>query len=409
LTLTALSLLGTTACGAPGEGADEPPARGAGTGQGAGEIELIEPARAFPESYSYIQTIRELPDGRVMWADPLGQALVVADLDAERADTLGRVGQGPEEYRQPDAVWPLPGDSTLLVDLGNGRLTAIGPDGTFGETWPIGQGQPGAGMVIALPVAVDDQGRLYIQGRFGPAPGGQLPDSAPVLRFDRGTGAVDTVATVKLEERTMDRSGGPGNQRVSIGVVPLSPADAWGVALDGRIAVARSGDYHLEWLTPDGSSVAGSSVDVEEVAIGQAEKEEWDRERSLSGGGLSIGLTMTDGVAQMSFSRGGNMRLAGGDEDEDSGLDRYDWPDRKPPFYDARILVDDAGRAWVRRHVEAGERPTFDVFDDDAERVATVRLPLGRRIVGFGPNGLYVVNVDEFDLNYLERYDMPAL
>ncbi len=407
LALTTLSFLGATACGELEEGGDGSPAGRGARAQGVRGIELSDPARAFPESYSYIQSIRELPDGLVMWADPLGQALVVADLDAERADTLGRVGQGPEEYRQPDAVWALPGDSTLLVDLGNGRLTAIAADGTFGDTWPIGQGQPGPGMVIALPRAVDGQGRLYIQGRFGPGPGGQLPDSAPVLRFDRGTASVDTVAMVKLEERTMERSGGPGNEQVSIGLVPLSPADAWGVAPDGRMAIARSADYHLEWIAPDGSQVAGSPVDVAGVSIGQAEREEWDRERSLSGGGLSIGISMNNGVAQMSFSRGGNMRLGG--EDEDSGLDRYAWPDRKPPFYNATVLVDDVGRAWVRRHVAAGKQPTFDVFDGSAERVATVVLPMGRRIVGFGPSGLYAVRVDEFDLNYLERYEMPGL
>ena len=54
--------------------------------------------------------------------------LFVVDMDAGTRAQVGAEGQGPEEYRQPDAVWPLPGDSTLLVDLGNGRLVVLGPD-----------------------------------------------------------------------------------------------------------------------------------------------------------------------------------------------------------------------------------------------------------------------------------------
>ena len=366
----------------------------------AQNVGLTEPTARFAESYSFIQTVRELPDGRVMWADPLGQALVIGDLDAATADTLGRVGQGPQEYRQPDSVWPLPGGSTLMVDLGNGRLTKIGPDGTFGDTRPIAQGDPGPGMTIALPSAVDSEGNIYITGRAMPTRGGQLPDSGAVTRLDHATMSVDTVTMIKLPGRTMSRSGGAGNQSVSIQVIPLSPADGWTAAPDGRIGVARSGDYHFEWIGTDGSVVAGAPVDYDPVRIGQAEKEEWDRDRARSGGGLSISMMMNNGVAQASFGRGGSN----GDDD----LDQYEWPDRKPGFYGNGLLVDPAGNAWVRRHLEAGEQPMYDVFDAHAGHVGSVTLPANRRLVGFGEGNLYAVYMDNFDLNYLERFELPS-
>jgi hypothetical protein len=393
--MVAPSALLLVACG------EEPQAEGASESPSGGVVALSEPTAAFPEAYSFIQNVRELSDGRVMWADPLGQALVLADLDAAAADTLGRVGQGPSEYQQPDAVWPLPADTTLVVDLGNGRLTQVAPDGTFGETWPLFQGEPGPTMVLTLPEALDARGRIYIEGRGGMTRG-ELPDSAPVLRVERGGETVDTVAIVKLQERTMTRSGGPGNQNVSIDLVPLSAADAWGVAPDGRIAVVRSDDYHLEWIASDGSVVTGTPVAFDPVPIGQAEKEEWDRQRSLSGGGLSISLSMDNGAAQMSMRRGGS----GGSRDE-TDFDRYEWPDAKPPFYNGIVRVDTEGRAWVRRHVEAGEPPLYDVFDTQARHVGSVQLPMSRRLVGFGPSGLYAVYVDDFDLNYVERYELP--
>ena len=106
----------------------------------------------------------------------------------------------------------------------------------------------------------------------------------------------------------------------------------------------------------------------------------------------------------MNLSRGG----AGGGSGEPD-LDQYEWPDEKPPFYGARIPVDDAGQAWVRRHVRAGAPSLYDVFGPDAEHLAAVQLADGRRIIGFGRDTLYAVHFDEFDLVYLERYGMPRL
>ncbi len=62
----------------------------------------------------------------------------------------------------------------------------------------------------------------------------------------------------------------------------------------------------------------------------------------------------------------------------------------------------------MRRHVEAGERSTYDLFDRAGKRVGTVTLDPGDRVIGFGKRGVYVVAFDEFDLNYLERYAMPS-
>lgn len=370
------------------------------TGASGQVVELTRPDAEAPEAFSMVQTVRELPDGRVLVADPLGQALVVLDLRAAVADTLGRVGQGPREYRQPDAVWPLPGGASLLVDLGNGRLTELGPDLAFGPTAPIAKGDPRAGdLVLAIPQGVDDRGRLYFRSMIRPAPGGSLPDSGAVLRLDRGTGVVDTVATFKLEGRTSRTSGGPNDQRQEISPIPLSPADAWGVAPDGRVAMIRSGDYHLEWIGAGGQVVRGPAVPYDRIRIGQAEKEEWLEEQETAGGGLQIGITMENGVMSMRFGRGGPS--------DEPDLDRYQWPEVKPPFYNGRVLVDGAGRAWVRRHVDAGERPTYDVFDAGGRRTQQVRLARGRRLVGFGKGAAYAVHADEFGLQYLERYPLP--
>lgn len=357
------------------------------------------PTAAFPEDFGTIQTVRELADGRVLVADPLGGALYTVDMDAGTRTQIGTEGQGPGEYRQPDAVWALPGDSSLVVDLGNGRMIAVGPDMSFGGTTPLSAGDPRSGMVIAIPQAVDGSGQVYARS-MGGGPGGAMPDSGAVLRVARATFTVDTVARFKLEDRTVVRSGSANNQSVNVSPVPLSPQDTWGVARDGSVVVARSSDYHLEWFGPDGTVTRGDPRPFDAVPINQAKKEEWARVQGQSGGGIGISVNVQNGAVQMNFSRGGQGEV---------DLTQYTWPDVAPPFYDGRILVDANNRAWVRRHVRPGQPTTYDVFDRSASHVTTLTLPANKRLIGFGNRTAYVVAYDEFDLNYLERYAMPSM
>jgi hypothetical protein len=368
------------------------------------QVRLDRPTAAFPEDFGSIQTVRELPDGRVLVADPLGKALYLVDLDAGERSVVGSEGQGPEEYRQPDAVWALPGDSTLLVDLGNGRTVALGPDLSFGPTQPIAVSEfrRGQTMVLAIPQGIDGQGNIYARAMGGGLGMGAYPDSAAILRISRETRVADTAATFKIQGVQQSTSGGGGNQSVQISPIPLSPEDAWGVATDGSVVVARSGDFRVEWILPDGTVRRGSAIPYDPLPIRTAEKEEYVAEQGRSGGGISIGVQMVNGEVTMSFARGGSE--SGGRE-----IDQYTWPEEKPPFYGGRIPVDPVGRAWVRRHVRAGEESTYDVFDGAGSRVGTVLLDAGKRVIGFGTNAVYVVSYDEFDLNYLERYAMPGL
>ena len=162
-------------------------------------------------------------------------------------------------------MWPLPGGGTLLVDLGNGRLTELSPELEFGDTRPyaVGEVGPGRELVLAIPQAVDGRGRLYFRS-FGRMGGGELAsDSAYILRLDLESEVVDSVGRFKLPATTTRTTGGPNNQNTSVSPVPLSAADAWGVAADGRVVIVRSGDYHVDWISSDGDIVSGPAVPYE--------------------------------------------------------------------------------------------------------------------------------------------------
>lgn len=177
----------------------------------------------YGEGFGYLSAVRELPDGGVLVADPLGQLLVAIDLESGEAETWGREGAGPAEWRQPDAVFALPGGKTLLVDLGNGRLTTIGADGTFGETYPVvraGLGGPGGGArggrsgfsppTMILPRAVDARGGIYFNPRSFSS------DSTTVMRTTLDDDAMTALGNVKPQGMRRIEDGR------SIQVVPLN-------------------------------------------------------------------------------------------------------------------------------------------------------------------------------------------
>jgi hypothetical protein len=350
----------------------------------------LEHEGSFPGSFGYVGGVRMLSNGRLLVADPLGQVLVSIDMDAGTADTLGRVGSGPQEYRQPDAVFPLPGDSTLLTDLGNGRLTAIAPGGMFGETSPISQEGSGGRLTIVLPRFVDAVGRIYYEPETFTA--GGPADSAAILRFDRSTGAVDTMGPVMLSQASQRRVGA----RVMMSRGPLRLRDDWAVGLDGRVAIVHAMDFSVEWVSPDGQAVRGRSHDYERFQVRRAEQEEWLDNQAVEA--INVRAMMSpSGERSMQFSRGGG----GG---PGRGIDADEWPDELPPFRTRRSRVAPNGELWVERYVTAAAAPAIDVFNERGIKSGEITLPQGRRVVGFGDGVVFLVYTDDVGLQWVERY-----
>jgi hypothetical protein len=350
----------------------------------------LELDQTFAEPFGYVGGARELSDGRVLIADPLGEIVAIVDLVSGTADTLGRVGAGPREYRHPDALHALTADSTLLVDLGNARFIVVGPGGEFGETLSMTQIGEGGGLTIILPRFVDGAGQLYYEPEHFSA--GNSPDSAVILRFDRTDGSIDTIGAVGLAR--------PEHRQASGGVMlergALLPRDDWAVGDDGRVAIVRSADYSIEWRDANGARARGPATEYHPVRVGRAEKERWLEE--FFNEKVSVRTQRTaDGRRSMQLSRG----TSGGSRPE---VEAFEWPNMMPPFRAGRTIVSPDGSVWVERYVSANDPPIIDVFDARGQKVTEIELPLGRRVVSFGASHVYLVRKDELDLQWLERY-----
>lgn len=367
---------------------------------------LAKPDVEYAEPFTQINGVRELRDGRVIVSDLREKTVQLVDLARQSAQQIGREGSGPGEYAMPGRLLALPGDTSVVYDPLNRRFLVIGPDGKAGPFATYESDAEGRGMRLTLGARYTDaRGRLYSQGSsFGIGPNGQptSADSAPIIRFDRATKKTDTLAWVHTPATQINASQGGRNVQIRMGGGnPFAATDDWAVMPDGRLAVVRTKDYHVDWFLPNGQRSAGAAVAYGKVKVTEEDKKAW-RDRRASGAGTAMVVTRRDGPGGTSSSAG--VAAA-------SALqmpEPTDWPDVKPAFVANAAAPAPNGELWVLRTRAAKDKiPTYDVFDASGRVVARVALPADTRLVGFGNGTVYLARSDEDDLQYLQRYRIP--
>lgn len=359
---------------------------------------LTAPDAQFEQPFDAVLAIRELASGKVLVTDLGPKTLLLADLATGEQVTVGRNGQGPGEYQFPGELFPFRGDSVLLVDRVGRRVLVVSPEGKLGRSIPFPEGLSG------LPDArgADRQGRIYFQGSpfrgepgGGMEVGGTLPDSVPLIRWDPATKKIDSLTRVKIPAIKVQVSGGQNARTVMMRNQPFAPSDEWIVTPEGRVAIARVGDYHIEWLGT-GAPVRGAPVRHEPLKVAAA-----DRQIFLDG--------MRNSRNRITVSVGG-PGPSGGRNNQGNGQPQisekdFDWPEVKPPFPSRALQFAPEGQLWVTRSTSARDStPVYDLFDAGGKLTGRVTLPLGRRMVGLGKGVVYAVRTDEDGLQWLERY-----
>jgi hypothetical protein len=389
---------------------------------------LSKPDVEYGEPFTIISGVRELKDGRVLVADIKDKTVQLVDLKGS-ATKVGREGAGPGEYGLPGRLIPLPGDSTALFDMVNQRYLTIHPDGKPGKDWrleaatppaaaapPAGGGRAGGGGValgggrgggptfaFAAPRGFDAKGNIYYEGpSFAVGDDGNLmpSDSAPVLRFDRAARRIDTVAYRRVAKANVQASGGRGNQSIRIGGAnPLTPQDDWAVLPDGRVAVVRVADYHVDIFSSASRKVSGAPVPYDRIRVDDAVKKMVEAQRAVNArSAVRMSVTAGNNGVQRSASVGGPVG-------ELPPLE--DWPDLVPPFQQQAANARPNGEIWVLRTRRPGDDiPTYDVFDASGKIIGRVALPKSHRLVGFGNGTVYLIRIDGDDLQYLQRYKL---
>jgi len=349
---------------------------------------LGAPDGSVAHDFSHIQSIRELPDKRVLVSDDRDRAVFLADFTGKTAEPRGRQGGGPLEFRQPGSFLAMPEGRTLLLDPGNARFLEFAPDGAI-----TGSVVPRGAKMLSLTAAWDSRGtdvrgRVYFEQLPGPLRPGQWR-IVPIVRWDPGTVAMDTVASYTLREDMMSPAAAERGTDIILRPRAWAPRPQWSVGPEGRIAMVEPAPYRVRWSMTSGWTV-GTAVTWEPIRVSE-------EDRAAFKEGWETGPRGPSGPPE--------QRPAGSKPPQRKRAGEPIYPETMPPFSgrDA-VRVGPDGVVWVARTRSVTDSiPIYDLFDARGLRTAQVVFPPRTRLVGFGSGVLYLARKDTDDLEHLER------
>jgi hypothetical protein len=350
----------------------------------------LRPANARLEhEFTFITSVRELADGRVLVVDEKDNQVFVADFDAQRVRPVGRTGRGPGEFRQVGRLWPLGGDSTLMADPFARRQLVFDGDRIVATRVP-NLGRVESGQLLG----VDRLGRatyeIHSFTRAGKLTG--LRDSMYVLRMTPG-GKTDTIARVPSEYAHLDPTKPPTS--LSLGAGPRTPRvytanlvarDQVITFTDGWTAVARTTPYRVDWCAPNARCTASAPIAETPARMTDADKRAYVQ-RMVHSANWRADLTVSE--------------VKG-------------WTEFIPPFVPMVSQIDASplrampdGRLLIERVPTAAAGACHDIVDRRGARAGQICLPANQRIVGVGRASMYVTETDADNLQWLRRHPWP--
>ena len=336
---------------------------------------------------AHVSAAHELADGRILISDAKNTSVSVLDPKTGALTRVGSAGVGPDQYVQPGGFYRGQTGTTLLLDRAQQRVMRISPKAEFTGTYSIARkGEQSSSSADHDLQRLDARGFAYFTDRAAVLDRAGMGTPAPLqlVRFEPNAQRRDIVAELRRPEtKTIQTSP---NSTISRSVTG-SPADGWGVAPDGRVAVVRGQPYRVDWISPTGAITRGPDIAVDPIPMTQADRDAFIAASAARGGGASVGLA-------------GGAPGGGGIEPMFAAT--------KAPFSPDDVIVSPDAQVWVPRSRPFGATTVVvDVFDARGQRIDRVELPEKSRIVGFGSGALYVWNGTTL-LKYARRADRSA-
>jgi hypothetical protein len=353
---------------------------------------LTLPSARSSEAFTDIVGAQELADGRVLVADRRDNRIALVDFARQRVTNVSRVGPGPLEYDGAFALVSWLGDTVLVY--GRRTLLKISPEGA-----PVARVEAltpaTAGGGTSPPRFSDRMGRLYheVTPPLERNPDGSFipPIRGPVLRWNPRNGSVDTAAWIvhRDPKQPLVRPWRPYPAKDGVAVLP-----------DGRVLVVKAQDYHLEVWRDGKLLMRGPTIDVPRLPVTTAERNAFRDERARQPAG-SLSMPRPQQPASESERTAARRRVGVPDEA---------FPPALPPIVESEPTpVDADGLIWVARSYRATDSNRhYDIFNDRGDLVERVTLPNRGRVIGFGRGAVYVTSLDDDDLQWIERHEMPA-
>lgn len=331
----------------------------------------IGSADGGPDALYSVGAIVPLSDGRFALAHRSRNEVVWFDSTGARLVASGREGDGPGEFRAISRLFRVPGDSLLVVDGANARLSVFGPDGRYLRSSRLDSEAGGALPAVLLP----DRTLLARPGfSFNSStPGGLARDTAALPRFDLDGGRIGEVGRVPMGERWVFSIGG------STGAGPHPFGKQTLLAPAERGFWLATGDRpEFELRAPDG----------ELLRIVR-----WaDRPRPLT-------EEMASSFEAMALEDEENRSMA------EAYLEGMEYPETLPTA--SELMSAAGGHLWVRPFALPSEEEAaapFMVFDADGRLLGEVAFPTRFEPRAITDERVYGVWTDELDIEQVRVY-----
>ncbi len=368
-----------------------------------GAITKVSP----PDVLGSVSQVRALTDGGVIVNDWVRHQVVLLDRDFKKVRNIvdASTGTGGMLGGPYYGLLAYKGDSSLVLDPSSLSMLVVDASGEIARVMAL----PSVRETLLLTgspygtTGIDARGRIvFTGGSSSPPPSGQprspqrqVPaDSVPLRRVGLATRAHDIVAYLTVPGMTREFLYDASDQ-IS-GLIrtfnPVPIVDGFALMPDGRVAVVRGTDYHVDWLGPDGKWTSTARIpfnwerlddagrrQVADSAHAAYEKEQEQENRTAT--------SSSNAQSSSALRRRGEFEPT-------VRMVVPDSQDYRPAFRQNSIRSDTDGNLWVRTTMPSGAGAVYNVINGNGRLVDRVKLPFGRVISGFGPGVVYMGVLD---------------
>ena len=332
-------------------------------------------------AFGAVPVVALLSDGRIVVADGIARHLKFFQADGSYERTFGRAGSGPGEFGDLSGILVLPGDTLLVADWRNQRVSRIGPQGTWlgslripredGFPWHMEIGP--SGMIATI------LGVYYLLI-------GDQPLPTPVVQLDPAFSVVDTLVLLP-PEGFYSRAGGEPRFRYHSG----SPDFC--LRSNGGLVSGHGERYELRLHSDEG-------VLERIIRLSRPKVPFTDQDQAVVLGQVAAVLTERNRPPRAIAQRQSRTRFESTYPAFGSihcGPGGSVWLQRLRPW--SSLAEDELARMAI--HGPPPTAPEFDVFDVNGRFMGVVQVPSRFQLHDFRGTVAYGVWLDELDVPYV--------
>ncbi len=331
-------------------------------------------------AFGAVTGIALLSDGRIVVADGIARHLKFFLADGSYERTVGRAGSGPQEFGDVLELLVLPGDTLVVADWRNQRVSRIDPEGTWlgGIRVPREEGFPGNWDIGPLGMIASFLSLPYqLVGE---------PTLTPVVRLDPTFSVADTL--LWLPPRRVYSSSASGQE---FRYHPGEPDFC--LRSSGGLVSGHSDSYELRLHSDEG-------VLERIIRLSRPKVPFTDQDQSVVLEQVATVLTQRgrspERIAQrQSWTRFESVYPAFGAIH--CGPSGSVWRQRLRPW--SSLTEDELPRMGIAGTPPPA--PEFDVFDSNGRYMGVVRVPSRFQLHDFRGMVAYGVWLDELDVPYV--------